>query len=331
MVLVVALAVAGLGAVWFVQQPEDLPEDSVLRYEGTTVSEDDLRARVQVLTALYGVVRPEDPEDAEEFDRLAAQSYAVSLIIDHEAGQRDLEVGGKETRDQLDALIEDQLPGGRASFVDFLEETRISENDVLDEIQRQLKTSRLAGEVTEGAEEVTDEDVVAAFEKARDKLVRPASRNLANIVVIDRATAERVSKLARRGANFAQLAATYSRDEETSHSGGELGWLTSGELEAGYAAAAFAAAPRSVFGPVRTRYGWNVGMVHAGRPPRPLSFAQVEAELRTQLENAARLEVWREFLGELLADADVEYAPDYEPDDPEALPTELPDPESESP
>jgi peptidyl-prolyl cis-trans isomerase C len=75
---------------------------------------------------------------------------------------------------------------------------------------------------------------------------------------------------------------------------------------------------------VRTRFGWNVGIVVDVMSSTPLSFTQVEKQLRVELQNKRLLERWRSWLADELADADVEYADDYRPDDPDAPPSELP-------
>lgn len=324
---VVVLLVTGVAAAgWYAwDRSRQLPEDAVLRYGEKVVTERELRARVDVLGALYGVVRPEEAEKAADFDRLAAKSYAVSLVIDQAAADRGIEIGGKEARDRLDALIEDQMSGGRPAFVQFLEDSRISEGDVLEEVSRQLLTARLIEEVTKDVEEVGEDEVRAAFRDNRDDFVVPETRKIGNIVVADRGEAVKVRRLAGQGRNFAALARTFSRDESTRDKGGLLGTLARSQLEADFAQAAFAATPGEVFGPVQTRFGWNVGQVVAVGAARPLAYADVKAELRTQLQNERRLETWRGFLGDLLASADVEYAGAYEPPDPEAPPAEDPD------
>jgi peptidyl-prolyl cis-trans isomerase C len=134
-----------------------------------------------------------------------------------------------------------------------------------------------------------------------------------------------VARLARRGGDFASLAATWSRDGSTRDKGGDLGIVTASQLDPAYAEMAFAAPLQTVFGPVQTQYGWNVGKVVALRKSQPLTLAQVDGELRAELQNRARLDVWRDYLGDLLETADVEYAGRYLPKDPDAPPADLPE------
>lgn len=323
MVGAAVLVVVGVLGYRVVSDP--LPDDAVLRYGDTVVTEDDLQGRVEILGALYGVKRPEDDSEGKQFDKDAAKSMAVSLILEGAIADHDIEVPERKAQDELDQLIEDQLVGGRQAFVDWLAEVGISEQDVLDEITRQLGTSMLVEQVVKDVPEVTDEDVRAAYDEHQDRMVTPEARQLLNIVVETKQDARRVLEAARGGADFADLAATWSLDGSTRQQGGDLGPVTADQLEPDYADAAFSTLRGAVFGPVQTQFGWNVGKVLAIQPSRSLSFGAVKDELAQELRNKARLEVWRDYLGDLLEDADVEYADAFEPDDPTAPPSDLPD------
>jgi peptidyl-prolyl cis-trans isomerase C len=322
-VLLVLLVAGGAGQIAYARITE-LPEDAVLRFEDTVVTEEQLEERVEVLSALYGIQRPEGPQ-AEQFDRRAAKSLAVSLVLQDAAADRDVEIADAQVRRQLDRLVEQQLRGGREVFTRFLATAGIAERDVLDEIRRQMSTSELVQHVTSHVREPSDEQVRAAYTEHQGRMVTPEARRLRNIVVATEAQAQRVARAARAGQDFALLARTWSRDGSTRAKGGDLGTLTADQLDPDFAEVAFSAEEGAVFAPVQTRYGWNVGqVVNVVRPVR-LSFTQVESELRAELRNRARLRMWRHYLSRLLEEADVEYADAYRPPAPEAPPAGVPD------
>lgn len=325
----VLVAVMGATAFGYPKLSERLPDDAAFRYDDQVVSEDQLEERVEILSALYGVTRPEESSKGKQFDRDAAKSMAVSLILEDAARDSEIEISDREAQAQLDGLIEKQLLGGRAAFVDWLAEMGLKERDVLDEIKRQMATSRLVEEVVGDVDDVTAEEVRAAYDDHRERMVTPEGRHLLNIVVETRAEAQQVARLAWSGDDFADLAATWSRDGSTRDAGGDLGMVTADQLDASFAKAAFAAKSGTVFGPVQTRYGWNVGKVVEIQQSRALTFEEVQKQLTTELQNRERLERWREQLGELLEDAEVEYADGYRPADPTAPPSQLPE-ESEA-
>ena len=320
----VALVVLGLSGWFVVSATGDLPANAVLRYNGRTITQSDLSDRVQVLSALYGVQAPEGGAKRDEFDRQAAKSYAVGLILARDAIRRGTVISDKQANDQLDSLIEEQLQGGRDAFVEFLQTSGISEVDVLDEIKRQLATARIVEEVTADLPAITDTEVGDFYEENKSKMVTAQTRTLDNIVVADEAQANEIAALARQGSDFSKLAKKYSADGSTKDKGGALGEVTEEQLDPAFAEQAFAADSGAIFGPVQTQFGWNIGRVVSITPARALELDEVAADLKTELENKARLTTWRAYLGKLLKSAEVEYADKYRPDDPDAAPSDLP-------
>jgi peptidyl-prolyl cis-trans isomerase C len=316
------LAVVALGAaagyVW--SRHDRLPSNAVLRYDGRTITKQQLDARVDVLAALYGVQRPQGSKVAT-FNRDAAKSMAVSLILAHEARERGIVISGKQARDELDKLVQQQLSGGQEAFTQFLAANGLSENDVLGEIKEQLATSRLAEQVTAQAKPVTTSAAQAVYEAHKSQMVSPESRHLLNIVVASKTDAQRVLKKARNGADFGALAGTWSQDGSTKDKGGDLGTVTADQLDAGYAKAAFAAEKGGVFGPVQTQYGWNVGKVAGITASVPVDFATIKDTLVSGLEDKEKLDLWNGYLKRLLQQAHVEYADAYRPAHPTALPS----------
>lgn len=319
----VAVALVGGVVAVAVARADALPEDAAFRYGDRVVTTDQLDDRVEVLGALYGVQRPEDDDKGGDFDRDAAKSMVVSLVLADAAAERDIVISDKEAQTELDKLVDQQLTGGRDAFVDFLSTSGISERDVLDEIRAQLATSRLVEEVTADVPDATKAEARTTYDEHEGEMVTPEGRRLVNIVVETRADADRVARLARRTGRLGPLAAAWSLDGSTRDSGGELGLVTRDQLEEAYADAAFGAAKGAVFGPVRTSHGWNVGQVTEVVAARPVSYADVEDELVERLTAEDRLEVWRDFLAERLEGADVEYADGYLPDDPDAPPADV--------
>lgn len=325
-VAAVVIAVVGgvvVGGVAFAHR-DDLPADAVFRYAGTTVTRDELHQRVEVLSALYGLRAPSDPTRLDTFNRDAAKSMAVGMVLKGATADRSIVISDKQARDQLAKLIDQQLTGGQQQFTDFLASSGISENDVLDEIKQQLATSDLAQQVTADVPPVTAAMAKQTYDSRRADMVSPQERHLLNIVVASKADAERVLRYARQGTAFAVLAATWSRDGSTKEHGGDLGTVAASDLDATYATAAFAAPAGGLFGPVRTQYGWNVGKVVGITPSAPVSFAKMRASLEAALRSKEQIDAWTAYLGGLLKDAHVQYADAYRPADPTALPSGVP-------
>lgn len=322
-VAVVAIAAGTAGGVAYAHH-DDLPADAVFRYAGQTITQDDLRRRVEVLSALYGVQRPTDAGKLDQFNRDAAKSMAVGMVLQRATESQDLVISDKQARDQMDKLISQQLPGGQQQFTDYLASSGISESDVLAEIKEQLATSDLAQKVTGSVPAVTDAMARQTYDSRRDQMVSPEERHLLNIVVASKVDAERVLAAARRGTPFGSLAATWSRDGSSKDKGGDIGTHAAADLDPAYANAAFSARNGSVFGPVQTQFGWNVGKVVGITAPVPVGFARMKESLKAALLDKEKLDAWTAYLTGLLEAAHVEYADAYRPANPTSLPSGVP-------
>jgi hypothetical protein len=57
------------------------------------------------------------------------------------------------------------------------------------------------------------------------------------------------------------------------------------------------------------------------QPRRPLALAEVHEQLRGKVTTQRKLDLWRSYVADHLRSADVTYAADYEPGNPDALPS----------
>ncbi len=318
--LVVVAAVLAGGLTWWLVGREGLPDGAAFRLGDQVVTTQQVDRRVDALEALYGVEEPSSKGDRSEFLRDAAKSMAVQLMLEDEADRRHLTIGAKEVDDTLGKLIEQRYPdGGRTAFVSALGELGATEDQVRQEISDQLLVSRLFDDVA-GDVSVGEAELKKTFEKRRADLATPVRRSLRNIVVADRPAAEAVLERLRRGESIAQVARTSSLDSATRESGGQLGPVAVDELEQAYAKAAFGAKVGRTFGPVRTQYGWNVGMVERELPAQPATYAAVRDALRQTVLAEKSLARWRAWLRKVIRDHEVTYADAYRPDDPAAVP-----------
>jgi peptidyl-prolyl cis-trans isomerase C len=316
-----ALVVLGSGSFLVVHRLTAVPDGAVLEVGGVTVSQADYQSRTDVLSALYGVVPPNDPAGKDRYQRDVAQAVATSLVIDQQATAQGVVVTDKDVQDALNTMIQTQFPQGRQSFDQALSRLHISQLNVTDEIHRQLAASRLFDKITGSVPPVTDADVAQAYQQRQAQMVTPEARHLRNIVVGNQQQAQQLADQARGGADFAALAAS-SLDKSTAGQGGDLGTLAASQLEKPYADAAFAAPAGSVFGPVQTGTGWNVGQVVAVQPATPLTLDQVKEPLRQQVDRERRIGIWRPWLTDQVKQADVRYADAYQPANPDELPAD---------
>ncbi|MDT7633978.1 MAG: peptidyl-prolyl cis-trans isomerase [Pseudonocardiales bacterium] len=300
----------------------DLPEGVALRVGHTDVSEQELRQRRDAFEALYGIKAPSGGPARDGFIRESAKAVAVSIVIDQAAKQRGIVISDEAARDAVDQLIARKFgPGGHDAFVTLLGEVGASMRNVLDEIKRQQSFNQLVSQVTGGVPEPTEADARALYRADPTAMVLPAQRRLTNVVVSSESDAQMVLRRARSGTDFGTLAKALSLDRASRDVAGDLGYVTREQLEDPYGQAAFAAPAGALFGPVRTKSGWNVGKVAEIRPEIPLAFEQVQEQLRDGLRGERQTKAWNDWLGRQLREADVTYADNYRPVDPDGAPT----------
>jgi peptidyl-prolyl cis-trans isomerase C len=209
----------------------------------------------------------------------------------------------------------------RRAFIEQLGSRGLSERDILDEIKFEQANSQLFTLATKDVKPATDAAAKSYYAAHAAELASPEYRTLLNIVVPSKEQAENVVRLARSGVPFGRLVERYSIDESTRGKGGALGTLTADQLESGYAREAFAAAEGGFFGPVQTPQGWNVGRVTAVEASEPTSYDRVKDALKARLSYEAKLKAWNAFLTDQVKAADLVYADDYQPADPDQLPS----------
>ncbi len=95
--------------------------------------------------------------------------------------------------------------------------------------------------------------------------------------------AEGVAKIARAGADFAELARKQSQDEGSRESGGDLGWFSRGRMVKEFEDAVFGHKPGEIVGPVKSQFGYHIIKVEGFRPARVRPLDEVREQVRFKL------------------------------------------------
>jgi len=95
--------------------------------------------------------------------------------------------------------------------------------------------------------------------------------------------AEGIAKIARTGADFAELARKHSQDEGTRDQGGDLGWFGRGRMVKEFENAVFGHKPGEIVGPVKSQFGWHIIKVEGFRPAEVRPLDEVREQVRFKL------------------------------------------------
>ncbi len=174
----------------------------------------------------------------------------------------------------------------------------------VDDARHRLATELFIEKEIDAAVSVGDATLRELYHQGADSV------RIKAIVVGSRREAEAVLERLRKGADFA-VEARGSLDPRGKASGGDLGWQSRGQLDPALAAAAFAAAPGSLAGPVEMKLGFGVAQVLERRVGDEAGFSVKREGLRKFAVEQQRKMARRHYLDKARAAARVTLDEDF--------------------
>jgi parvulin-like peptidyl-prolyl isomerase len=225
-------------------------------------------------------------------------------------------VASSEEVDLALAAVRRNYPTDMAYEFD-LKEKGFSDESWRDDMRRKISVRKWARATLSDQIEVSDAEVHAFYVANQVRFVAPEQINVRHVLIkvernADDATVamaqlqiERVLRLARDGADFADLARQYSQDSSAPR-GGELGFLARGQLVRPFEDAAYALKPGEISGVVRTRFGFHIIQLIARRDGELIPEQQVVEPIRSHLLETKLVETVAERVSSLREQASVE-------------------------
>ena len=186
----------------------------------------------------------------------------------------------------------------------FLEGVKITDEDISNEFDAkravyfeppqarvayvELSVARLAAAIKIDASAVKKH-----YDDAPRRYSKPGSRSASHILLplaagaaaeeAVRAKAARLVSEARGGADFAELARTYSKDAGSATRGGDLGVIQKGAMVPPFEKAVFALSAGEISEPVKTEFGYHVIKVTRVSKTEAIPFEEVREDIATAL------------------------------------------------
>jgi peptidyl-prolyl cis-trans isomerase SurA len=205
--------------------------------------------------------------------------------------QRALETGLKLPPSALNQMIEDIKKEHKIASEEQFQEQLAREGMTVDELKRNMERSILRQQVMRRDLEpkvmVTDTEVRAEYDSHQERFAQPATVSLREIFVKGddaeaRAKAASIVERARGGEDFANLARAESAAPSKA-SGGDLGKLAHGELNAALEKVAFSLPAGGVSDPIKSGDGFRVLKVEEKTDAKLVPFEEVKDALRRGL------------------------------------------------
>jgi peptidyl-prolyl cis-trans isomerase C len=158
----------------------------------------------------------------------------------------------------------------------------------------------------------TDEAMRKVYDDATKQMKPEEEVHARHILVETEDEAKSVKEELQKGANFAELAKSKSKDPGASAEGGDLGFFSKDQMVPEFADAAFKLEKGQTSDPVKSPFGWHIIQVEEKRTRPVPDFEQV----KPQLESFVTRKAQSEYLAKLREGAKIERL-----DKPAAAPT----------
>ena len=186
------------------------------------------------------------------YGSVAVESLITKKVIEQEADKRDIKVKDSEINEEVDAYQTSY--GGEEAFASALKENGLTLEDFKEDIEVNKKIEKLMQQDIK----ITEKEVKAYYEENKANYDQPEQVEVSHILVEDKEKANDLLNKVKAGEDFAKLAKENSTDPGSAENGGELGYISRGEMVEEFEKAAFALKDNEVSDLVKSKYGYHI-------------------------------------------------------------------------
>ncbi|MFJ6209661.1 peptidylprolyl isomerase [Lysinibacillus sp. NPDC092081] len=209
----------------------------------------------------------------EQYGTEVLDTLITNKIVELEAKKVGVSVSEDSIQEEYENLAESY--GGKELLQTTLEENGLTEQSVKDNIRMyQLTKNVIAASI-----DISDEEVAQYFENNKDSYGQKEEIVASHILLEDEETAKDVLAKVKAGDDFAELAKTYSIDTSTNENGGEIGYISRGQMDEKFEEATFDLEKGSISDIVQTSEGYHIIKVTEKVPAEEAVFEDVKDEV----------------------------------------------------
>jgi len=300
------------------QAVSDLVQEAVVvqraRAEGLEVSDEELNAQIQAVPAFADNGRFSLPRYQEFLRRRGMTATAFENDVRRELTRMKVETtvkaGIKVSESELEraftlrreevraawALVETAPLAATAAAADDEVESYLKEHSSEFRLPERRRVQYVTLAPKDFRPQVSEAEVEKYYTEHAKEFETPQQVHAAHVLVSvpntggseaedkTRAKVEDVIRRAKAGEDFAKLAVDFSEDPATKTKGGDLGWISKGEMVPAFEAAAFAMSKGQISAePVRTPFGFHAIKVLETRAAAKKALKDVAAQIRDTL------------------------------------------------
>ncbi len=269
----------------------------------SNVSEAEYKLAAAQQVAAQGLKKAPKPgsKKAEELKEKTLAELLEAVWIQAEAEELDLSVTDKQVETELAQIKKTNFPTA-AAYEEFLETSKLSQEEVNQKVKLQLLGTKLKEQILAGAPPPSTSEIAESYEenKATAYTTKP-SRDVRLIINEDKGEVEAALKALEADdspASWKTVAKKYSSDPSTGSKGGLQTGLTEELLASAgpLKGAIFGAAPGEVSGLVKFQKNYVVFEVEKLNPEKVQSLGEVRAQISAQLKEQGQNEFFEEFV-----------------------------------
>jgi len=267
--LVPAILIIGLGLLIFFKTKGN--QDVLARIKGRKITIEEFESRVAEIPSYYQGFLATESGKKEVLDGMIAE-----LVLVQKAKEEGLHRKG-EVRSKLKS-VQDRI--------------------LLEAMVQELQKARIA---------VADEEVKEYFEKNKKKFTNPQEVRVSHILVRKKSEAKKILNELSEGVSFEKLAQKYSIDSITAPKGGDLGYISPGEMIPAFEEAIFALEKKGDIGPIiETQFGYHVVKLTDKKKLENKTPEEINYEIRTTIQNEKLERLMERFRQELMVSVNYE-------------------------
>lgn len=259
---------------------------------------------------------PANAARADEMRKALFNTLIDEALIEDRARDLDLITNDKEIEDQIRRLKEENKVTTDEEFEKALQASGLTLDKLRDQLRNAGTVQRVIGREVQSKVDTSDDALRAVYEREKETYRIPEKAHLAEILISSgtdpSAALQRVTAAVdalRGGAAFEEVVRKYS-DGSTKSRGGDLGWVSRGELLPEIDNVVFALPVNSVSDPIPTKFGWHLVKVLEKSPVSYKPFFEVRAEILKREQETQFQKKLAEYIEKLKRDAVIRVAPD---------------------
>ena len=239
----------------------------------------------------------------EELKAAVLTNLIRTEVLRQAAEERDIEVTDEEIAEQRELLVEQA--GGEEALQQVIESANVSDEELRANLRDQVIQNEITAQLAEGVDAAAIED---AYENDSQGRYGPKVE-VRHILTEKRAAAREAIDRIESGEDFGEVASEVSIDPGSAQNGGDLGEIGRGATVPPFEEAAFNAEVGELVGPVRSDFGFHV--LEVTDKVRAPELAEVEDQIRTELEAQSGGQAFNEFVTGFVADLDIQVDEQY--------------------